>query len=44
MSTADTHPAALEPPADESHLVTYPRFLWECLKISFAGGPLFYGG
>jgi Ni/Fe-hydrogenase subunit HybB-like protein len=43
MSTADTHPAALEPPADESHLVTYPRFLWECLKISFAGGPLFYG-
>jgi len=42
MSTADTHPAALEPPADESHLVTYPRFLWECFKISFAGGPLFY--
>ena len=27
---------------DESHLVTYPRFLWECVKISFDGGPLFY--
>jgi molybdopterin-containing oxidoreductase family membrane subunit len=27
---------------EDSHLVTYPRFLWECVKISFDGGPLFY--
>ena len=26
----------------DSHLVTYPRFLWECVKISFDGGPVFY--
>jgi Ni/Fe-hydrogenase subunit HybB-like protein len=25
-----------------SHTVSYPRFLLECLKISFDGGPLFY--
>ena len=25
-----------------THLVTYPRFLLECVKISFDGGPLFY--
>ena len=25
-----------------SHVVSYPRFLLECLKISFDGGPLFY--
>jgi molybdopterin-containing oxidoreductase family membrane subunit len=24
------------------HLVSYPRFLRECVKISFDGGPLFY--
>ena len=43
MSTANTTPTAVLAPAnDESHLVTYPRFLWECLKISFAGGPIFY--
>ena len=29
-------------PDEESHLVTYPAFLWECFKISFDGGPLFY--
>ena len=29
-------------PDEESHLVTYPRFLWECVKISFDGGPAFY--
>jgi Ni/Fe-hydrogenase subunit HybB-like protein len=29
-------------PNEDSHLVTYPRFLWECVKISFDGGPLFY--
>lgn len=29
-------------PEAEGHLVTYPRFLWECVKISFDGGPLFY--
>jgi len=34
--------ASLSPSNDDSHLVTYPRFLWECLKISFDGGPLFY--
>ena len=27
---------------EETHLVTYPRFLWECAKISFDGGPAFY--
>jgi molybdopterin-containing oxidoreductase family membrane subunit len=26
----------------DSHLVTYPRFLLECGRISFVGGPLFY--
>jgi Ni/Fe-hydrogenase subunit HybB-like protein len=26
----------------DSHLVTYPRFLLECLRIAFVGGPLFY--
>ena len=25
-----------------SHLISYPRFLLECVKISFDGGPLFY--
>jgi molybdopterin-containing oxidoreductase family membrane subunit len=29
-------------PEQDSDLVTYPRFLWECLQISFAAGPLFY--
>jgi molybdopterin-containing oxidoreductase family membrane subunit len=29
-------------PHEESHLVTYPRFLWECAKISVDGGPAFY--
>ena len=43
MSTANTTPTAVLASAnDESHLVTYPRFLWECLRISFAGGPMFY--
>jgi Ni/Fe-hydrogenase subunit HybB-like protein len=40
-----THPAG--PPVtrareEASHLVTYPRFLWECVKISFDGGVAFY--
>jgi molybdopterin-containing oxidoreductase family membrane subunit len=34
--------ASLSARNDDSHLVTYPRFLWECLKVSFDGGPLFY--
>ncbi len=29
-------------PDDDSHLVTYPRFLWECVKVSFDSGPAFY--
>ena len=28
--------------AANSHLVSYPRFLLECVKISVDGGPLFY--
>jgi molybdopterin-containing oxidoreductase family membrane subunit len=28
--------------ATDSHAVNYPRFLWECVRISFDGGPLFY--
>jgi molybdopterin-containing oxidoreductase family membrane subunit len=27
---------------EDSDLVTYPRFLFECVRISFARGPLFY--
>ena len=34
--------ASLPIPEEDSHLVTYPRFLWECVKISFDGGPAFY--
>jgi molybdopterin-containing oxidoreductase family membrane subunit len=30
------------PTGGTSHLVSYPRFLLECVKISFDGGPLFY--
>ncbi len=26
----------------DNHGVTYPRFLWECVRISFSGGPAFY--
>ncbi len=37
-SPAISGAAAAEPP----HLVTYPRFLWECVKISVDGGPAFY--
>ena len=29
-------------PGEGSHLVTYPRFLWECVKISFDGNLVFY--
>ncbi|MDJ0785402.1 MAG: polysulfide reductase NrfD [Myxococcota bacterium] len=39
MSTTTADQA---PPAGDSHLVTYPRFLWECVKISVDGGLLFY--
>jgi len=39
--------AQVDFPASDSalragHLVSYPRFLWECVRISFAGGPVFY--
>ncbi len=27
---------------NERHWITYPRFLWECARIAFEGGPLFY--
>jgi molybdopterin-containing oxidoreductase family membrane subunit len=37
-STTTTPPALPE----RSHWVTYPRFLFECARISFDGGPLFY--
>ncbi len=37
--TAETLPTR---PAEDSHLVTYPRFLWECVKISFDGNLFFY--
>jgi Ni/Fe-hydrogenase subunit HybB-like protein len=30
------------PAGEESHAVAYPRFLWECVKISVDGGPAFY--
>jgi molybdopterin-containing oxidoreductase family membrane subunit len=28
--------------SDPRHWVTYPRFLFECARIAFEGGPLFY--
>lgn len=39
---ADSHAPIQHVRDDDSHLVTYPRFLWECVKISFVGGPGFY--
>jgi molybdopterin-containing oxidoreductase family membrane subunit len=38
----DTTPGSAPATAGASHLVTYPRFLLECVKISLVGGPLFY--
>jgi len=35
-------PGLSAPASEDNHLVTYPRFLWECVKISFDGGPAFY--
>jgi Ni/Fe-hydrogenase subunit HybB-like protein len=39
---ASAAPDLPKSPEQDSDLVTYPRFLWECLRISFAQGPLFY--
>jgi Ni/Fe-hydrogenase subunit HybB-like protein len=39
---ASAAPDLPKSPEQDSDLVTYPRFLWECLRISFARGPLFY--
>jgi molybdopterin-containing oxidoreductase family membrane subunit len=43
MSTFNADPdALLASSGKDDHLVTYPRFLWACVKIAFVGGPIFY--
>lgn len=44
MTTAEptTNDDRAAQPSTTSHLVSYPRFLLECIKISFDGTPLFY--